>query len=186
MLRDIQHLKKKKFEKAGIILEKTGEPESPNRTNLLHESETTILAADFLYDLQETKSRLSLKHYKVLKYLDISSQLTCNTYAKQFLALSTIENYNFWKKSLITKKKVPQGQKKQKLLVTMKEDLNTKSKRLVPGQISFSRVKQLSKLYGKGSVAFGGLANLRKQAANRDPKLSATFKQKPLTQNTIS
>ena len=95
VLRDIKHLDRKKFEKASIILEKIVESESLSLDQTLrlmvNKSSTGILVADFLYDLQQTTSKLSLEHYKVLTFLDISSQLTCNTYAKKFLALSLNE-----------------------------------------------------------------------------------------------
>ena len=95
VLRDIKHLDRKKFEKASIILEKIEESESLSLDQtsrlMVNMSSTGILAADFLYDLQQTTSKLSLEHYKVLTFLDISSQLTCNTYAKKFLALSLNE-----------------------------------------------------------------------------------------------
>ena len=95
VLRDIKHLDRKKFEKASIILGKIEESEtlSLDQTSrlMVNKSSTGILVADFLYDLQQFKSKLSLEHYKVLTFLDISSQLTCNTYAKKFLALSPNE-----------------------------------------------------------------------------------------------
>ena len=95
VLRDIKHLDRKKFEKASIILEKIVESESLSLDQtsrlMVNKSSTGILVADFLYDLQQTTSKLSLEHYKVLTFLDISSQLTCNTYAKKFLALSLNE-----------------------------------------------------------------------------------------------
>ena len=95
VLRDIKHHDRKKFEKASIILEKIEESESLSldQTSRLavNKSSTGILVADFLYDLQQTTSKLSLEHYEVLTFLDISSQLTCNTYAKKFLALSLNE-----------------------------------------------------------------------------------------------
>ena len=91
VLRDIKHLDRKKFEKASIILENLEESESLSLDQtsrlMVNKSSTGILVADFLYDLQQTTSKLSLEHYKVLIFLDISSQLTCNTYAKKFLAL---------------------------------------------------------------------------------------------------
>ena len=94
-MRDIKHLDRKKFEKASIILEKIEESEtlSLDQTSrlMVNKSSRGILVADFLYDLQQTTSKLSLEHYKVLTFLDISSQLTCNTYAKKFLALSLNE-----------------------------------------------------------------------------------------------
>ena len=64
-----------------------------------------------------------------------------------------------------TKNQGSREQKNQKLLVTMKEALKiqkTKSNRLARGQITISHVKQLSKLYTKGSAAFGSIANLKK------------------------
>ena len=95
VLRDIKHLDRKKFEKASIILEKIEESESLSLDQtsrlMVNKSSTGILVADFLYDLQQTTSKLPLEHYKVLTFLDISSQLTCNTYAKKFLALSLNE-----------------------------------------------------------------------------------------------
>ena len=95
VLRDIKQLDRKKFEKASIILEKIEESEtlSLDQTSrlMVNKSSTGILVADFLYDLQQTTSKLSLEHYIVLTFLDISSQLTCNTYAKKFLALSLNE-----------------------------------------------------------------------------------------------
>ena len=95
VLRDIKHLDRKKFEKASIILEKIEESESLSLDQtsrlMVNKSSTGILVADFLYDLQQTTSKLSLERYKVLTFLDISSQLTCNTYAKKILALSLNE-----------------------------------------------------------------------------------------------
>ena len=95
VLRDIKHLDRKKFEKASIILEKIEESETLSLAQtsrlMVNKSSTGILFADFLYDLQQTTSKLSLEHYKVLTFLDISSQLTCNTYAKKFLALTPNE-----------------------------------------------------------------------------------------------
>ena len=96
MLRNNQDLEKKKIEKARIILEKIGEPEClsivETRKILFRESEKNqFLPLILLYNLQQTKPRLTIEYYKVLNYLDHNSQLNCNTYAKQFLALSTIE-----------------------------------------------------------------------------------------------
>ena len=95
VLRDIKHLDKKKFEKASIILEKIEESESLSLDQtsrlMVNKSSTGILVGDFLYDLQQTTSKLSLEHYKVLTFLDISSQLPCNIYAKKLLALSLHE-----------------------------------------------------------------------------------------------
>ena len=58
---------------------------------MVNKSSTGIFVVDFLYDLQQTTFELPLEHYKVLTFLDISSQLTCNTYAKSLLALSLNE-----------------------------------------------------------------------------------------------
>ena len=95
VLRDIKHLDRKIFEKASIILEKIEESESVSMDQtsrlMVNKSSTEILVADFLYDLQQTTSKLSLEHYEVLTFLDIHSQLTRNTYTKKFLALSLNE-----------------------------------------------------------------------------------------------
>ena len=95
VVRDIKHLDRKKFEKASIIFGKIeeSEPLLLDQTSrvMVNKSSTGILVADFLYDLQQTTSKLSLEHFKVLTFLDISSQLTCNTYAIKFLALSLNE-----------------------------------------------------------------------------------------------
>ena len=97
VLRDIKHLDRKKFEKASIILEKIEESESLSLDQtsrlMVNKSSTGILVADFLYDLHQTTSKLALDHYTVLTFLDIRSQLTCNTYAKKFLALSQTKSY---------------------------------------------------------------------------------------------
>ena len=95
VLRYIKHLDRKKFEKSSIILGKIVESESLSLDQtsrlMVNKSSTGILVADFLYDLQQTTSKLSLEHYKVLTFLDINSQLTCYTYANKFLALSLNE-----------------------------------------------------------------------------------------------
>ena len=70
ILRDIKHLDRKKFAKASIMLEKIEESESLSLDQtsrlMVNKSSTAILVADFLYDLQQTTSELSLEHYKVL------------------------------------------------------------------------------------------------------------------------
>ena len=63
---------------------------------MVNKSSTGILVGDFLYDLQKTTSKLSLEQCKVLTFLDISSQLPCNIYAKKFLALSLHEKLQFF------------------------------------------------------------------------------------------
>ena len=67
-------------------------------------------------------------------------------------------------------------QKNQKLLATMKEALKmqkTKSNRLARGQITSSHVKQLNKLYTKGSAAFGSIANLKKASGCSIPSVES-------------
>ena len=172
VLRDIKHLDRKKFEKASIILEKIEESESLSLDQtsrlIVIKSSTVILVADFLYDIQQTTSKLSLEHYKVLTFLDISSQLTCNTYAKKFLVLSLNKKLQLFddepenEESGVSR---TEESKAQKLLATMKEALKmqkTKSNRLARGQITSSHVKQLNNLYTKGTAAFGSIANLKK------------------------
>ena len=89
VLRDIKHLDRKKIEKAILILEKIEESESLSLDQtsrlMVKKPDTGIFVADFPYDLQQTTSKLSLEHYNVLTFPDISSQLTSNTYAKNFL-----------------------------------------------------------------------------------------------------
>ena len=169
VLKDFKHHDKRKFEKTSILLEKIEESESLSldKTSrlMVNKSSTRILVADFLYDLQQTTSKLSLEHYKVLIFLDISSQLTCNTYAKKFLALSLKKSYSCSRMKQKMRNQESREQKNQKLLAKMKEALKmqkTKSNRLARGQITSSHVKQLNKLYTKGSAAFGSIANLKK------------------------
>ena len=97
VLRDFKHLDSKKFEKASIILETIEESES---RLMVKKSSTGIFVADFLYDLQQTTSKLSLEHYEVLTFLYISSHLTCNTYGKKFLALSLNEKLQLFENEL--------------------------------------------------------------------------------------
>ena len=59
---------------------------------MVNNSSTKIL----FYALQQTTSKLSLEYYKVLTFLDISSQLTCSTYAKTILALSLNEKLHLF------------------------------------------------------------------------------------------
>ena len=57
------------------------------------------------------------------------------------------------------------AEKKQKLLTTMREPLERqkkKSNQPASGNITSYQVKQLDKLYTKGSAAFGSIANLKK------------------------
>ena len=57
------------------------------------------------------------------------------------------------------------SERKQKLLTTTRETLKRqkkKSNQPAPGRFTSYQVKQLEKLYTKGSAAFGSIANLKK------------------------
>ena len=82
VLNDIRILKGIKFERANTILD------------IIEESDS-VLAATFLYNLQQTTCKLSLEQFSVLTHLDIGSHLNCNTYAKKFLNLSSEERLQF-------------------------------------------------------------------------------------------
>ena len=86
VLTDIKHLEKERKveESESLALDQTSRL-------MVNKSNTGILVADFLHNLQQTTLKLSIEHYKVLTFLDISSQLTCNTYVKKFFALSLTE-----------------------------------------------------------------------------------------------
>ena len=62
---------------------------------LINGTNTEVLAATFLYNLQQTTCKLSFEQFSVLTHLDIGSYLTCNTYAKKFLNLSSEERLQF-------------------------------------------------------------------------------------------
>ena len=62
---------------------------------LIRGSNTNVLAATFLYNLQQTTCKLAFEHFSILALLDIDSHLTCNTYAKKFLNLSSEEKLQF-------------------------------------------------------------------------------------------
>ena len=62
---------------------------------LIKGSNTEVLAATFLYNLQQTTCKLSFEQFSILALLDIGSHLTCNTYAKKFLNLSSEEKLQF-------------------------------------------------------------------------------------------
>ena len=169
VLRDFKHLDRKNFEKASIILEKIEESASPSLDQtsrlMVNKSSTGILVADFLYDLQQTTSKLALEHYKVLTFLDISSQFTCNTNAKKTLALSLNKKLQLFEDEQENEESGVSKTEESKASATIKEALKmqkTKSSRLALGQIISSHVKQLNKLYTKGSAAFGSIANLKK------------------------
>ena len=64
-------------------------------------------------------------------------------------------------------------ERKQKLLITTRETLKRqkKSNQPAPGRITSYQVKQLDKLYTKGSAAFGSIANLKKASGFTKSKI---------------
>ena len=66
-----------------------------SRRLLINGTNTEALAATFLYNLQQTTCKLSFEQFSVLRHLDIGPHLTCNTYAKKFLNLSSEERQQF-------------------------------------------------------------------------------------------
>ena len=89
VLNDIRILKGIKFERANTILDKIEESDSvsldSSKRLLINGTNTEVLAATFLYNLQQTTPKLSFEQFSVLTHLDIGSHLTSNTYAKKFL-----------------------------------------------------------------------------------------------------
>ena len=78
------------------------------------------------------------------------------------------------------------AEKKQKLLTRTREALKNqkkKSNQPASGKITSYQVKQLDKLYTKGSVAFGSTAKLKKASGIPELKLAAIFSRKPSTRN---
>ena len=99
VLNDIRILKGIKFERANSILDIIEESDSVSLVSskrlLINGTNTEVLAATFLYNLQQTTCKLSFEQFSVLTHLDIGSHLTCNTYAKKFLNLSSEERLQF-------------------------------------------------------------------------------------------
>ena len=99
MLNDIRVLKGIKFERANTILDVIEESDSVSLNSskrlLINGTNTEVLAAIFLYNLQQTTCKLSFEEFSVLKHLDIGPHLTCNTYAKKFLNLSSEKRLQF-------------------------------------------------------------------------------------------
>ena len=99
VLNDIRILKGIKFERANTILDIIEESDSvsldSSKRLLINGTNTEVLAATFLYNLQQTTCKLSFEQFSVLTHLDIGSHLTCNTYAKKFLNLSSEERLQF-------------------------------------------------------------------------------------------
>ena len=166
VLNDIRILKGIKFERARIleIIEESDSVSLDSSKRLLIKgSNTEVLAATFLYNLQQTTCKLCFEQFSVLALLYIRSHLTCNTYSQNFSIYHLKRNCNFWSMSQ-TKMLQNPAEKKQKLLTTMREALERQKKSNQPasGKITSYQVKQLDKLYTKGSVAFGSIANLKK------------------------
>ena len=99
VLNDIRILKGIEFERANTILDIIEESDSvsldSSKRLLINGTNTEVLAATFLYNLQQTTCKLSFEQFSVLTHLDIGSHLTCNTYAKKFLNLSSEERLQF-------------------------------------------------------------------------------------------
>ena len=98
-LNDIRILKGTKLERANKILDIIEESDSvsldSSKRLLINGTNTEVLAATFLYNLQQTTGKLYFEQFSVLKHLDIGSHLTCNTNAKKFLSLSSEERLKF-------------------------------------------------------------------------------------------
>ena len=99
VLNDIKILKGIKFERANTIQDIIEESDSvsldSSKRLLIKGSNTEVLASTFLYNLQQTTCKLSFEQFSILALLDIGSHLTCNTYAKTFLNLSSEEKLQF-------------------------------------------------------------------------------------------
>ena len=99
VLNDIRILKGIKYERARKILEIIEEKDSvsldSSKRLLINGTNTKVLAATFLYNLQQTTCKLSFEQFSVLRHLDIGPHLTCNTYAKKLLNLSSEERLQF-------------------------------------------------------------------------------------------
>ena len=99
VLNDIRILKGIKFERARKVLEIIEESDSmsldSSKRLLINSTNTEVLAATFLYNLQQTTCKLSFEQFIVLTHLDIGPHLTSYTYAKKFLNLSSEEKLQF-------------------------------------------------------------------------------------------
>ena len=96
MLNYIGILKGIKFERANTILDIIEESDyvslDLSKRLLINGTNIEVLAATFRYNLQQTTCELSFEQINVLTHLDIGPHLTCNTYAKKFLNLSSEES----------------------------------------------------------------------------------------------
>ena len=178
VLNDIKILKGIKFGRANKILEIIEESDSvsldSSKRLLIKGSNTEVLAATFLYNLQQTTCKLSFEQFSILALLDIGSHLTCNTYAKKFLNLSSEEKLQFLEYESDKEVASKSRRKKQKLLTRTREALKKqkkKSNQPASGKITSYQVKQLDKLYTKGSAAFGSIANLKKASGHTRGKI---------------
>ena len=85
VLNDIRIFKGIKFETARKNLEIIEESDSvsldSSKRLLIRGSNTDVLAATFLYNLQQTTCKLSFEQFSILALLDIGPHLNCNTYA---------------------------------------------------------------------------------------------------------
>ena len=141
---------------------------------LIGGSYTDVLDATFLYTLQQTTCKVSFEKFSILALLDIGSHLTCNTCAKKFLKLSSEEKLLFLEYESDKEVASKSRRKKQKLLTRTREALKKqkkKSNQPASGKITSYQVKQLDKLYTKGSAAFGSIANLKKASGYNRGKI---------------
>ena len=119
VLNDIRILKGIKFERANTILDIIEESDSvsldSSKRLLINGTNTEVLAATFLYNLQQTTCKLFFEQFSVLTHLDIGSHLTCNTYAKKFLNLSSEERLQFLEYELDKEVASKSQQKKTKV-----------------------------------------------------------------------
>ena len=99
VLNDIRILKGIKFERANTILDIIEESDSmsldSSKRLLINGANTEVLATTS--SLQSTANYLQtiLRTIQCITHLDIGSHLTCNTYAKKFLNLSSEERLQF-------------------------------------------------------------------------------------------
>ena len=96
VLNDIRILQGIKFERANTILDIIEESNSVSLNSskrlLINGTKTEVLAATFLYILQQITCKLSFEQFSVLTHLDIGPHLT---YAEKFLNLSSEERLQF-------------------------------------------------------------------------------------------
>ena len=96
---------------------------------LINGTNTEVLAATFLYNLQQTTCKQSFEHFSVLTHLDIGPHLICDTYAKNFLNLSSEHRLQFLEYKSDKEVASKSQRKKQKLLTTTREALKRQKKK---------------------------------------------------------